>query len=80
MGYMVAMSKCFGCGRMMSYNPDLVPSVRVSWTDEGPVADPNGVAEPICQACVDRANPRRVAGGLDPIEVLPGAYGPEEVP
>jgi hypothetical protein len=30
--------------------------------------------EPICQACVDRVNPRRIANGLPPIVALPGAY------
>lgn len=78
MGYMIAISRCFGCGRTFGYNPDLVPSVRVSYVAGKPVADPNGVAEPICQACVDRANPTRLANGLPPIEVEPGAYAEQE--
>jgi len=66
-GYMFATSECFGCHRMFCYNPERVPSIRV-----------NGVREPVCQHCVDVANPRRVKNGLAPIEVLPGAYDPEE--
>ena len=68
MGWMVAISACFGCGRPFSYNPDLVPSIVVE-----------GVRQPICGNCVELANPRRVANGLDPIEVLPGAYTEQEV-
>lgn len=67
MGYAIAISPCIGCGRTFAYNPVLVPSVPV-----------NGVKEPICQACVDAANPKRIANGLEPIRVLPGAYEPAE--
>lgn len=69
MGYMFAMSGCFGCGRLFSFNPELVPSVMVK-----------GRREPICQECVDRANPVRIKNGLEPISVLPGAYDSQEVP
>lgn len=68
MSYMQAMSACVGCGRLFSYNPELVPSIRI-----------NGVREPICQACVDAANPRRIANKLEPIRVAPGAYDAQEV-
>jgi hypothetical protein len=67
MGFMVVMSACLGCRRVFSYNPDLVPSLRV-----------NGVKEPVCQSCVDRVNPQRIANGLDPIRPLPGAYAAQE--
>lgn len=63
MGYYFAMSPCFGCKNLFSYNPELVPSVRV-----------NGVREPICANCVKAANPEREKRGLAKIEVLPGAY------
>jgi hypothetical protein len=49
MGYAYCTSACFGCGRLFSYNPVRVPSIRV-----------NGNREPICQTCVDRVNPQRV--------------------
>lgn len=69
MGYVFVMSSCYGCGHPFSYNPTKVPSINI-----------NGVREPVCQACVDRANPKRIANGLAPIVPLPGAYeaAPEE--
>jgi hypothetical protein len=54
MGYAFCTSACFGCGRISSHNPLHVPSIRVY-----------GERQPICQACVDRINPRRIANGLD---------------
>jgi hypothetical protein len=66
MGYVFVTSQCFGCKQIFSYNPVRVPSIR----------DQNGERQPICQACVDRANPRRIANGLEPIVPLPGAYEP----
>jgi hypothetical protein len=63
MGYAFATSACIGCGRLFSYNPMRVPSVRV-----------RGSREPICMDCVERANPRRIANGLAPIVPLPDAY------
>lgn len=67
MGYAIAISACFGCGAVFGYNPSLVPSIRV-----------NARLEPICQNCVNIANPKRVANGLPPIVVPPGAYQPVE--
>ena len=63
MGFVTALSPCVGCGIIFSYSPTKVPSIRV-----------NGVREPICENCVARANPQRIANGLDPIVVRPGAY------
>jgi len=68
MGYMLATAPCVHCKQLFSFNPDLVPSVRV-----------NGIKEPICKACVLWANPKRIAKGLEPIRILPGAYEPQEV-
>jgi hypothetical protein len=67
MGYALAHGACFGCGRIFSYNPVRVPSITSPKT---------GSREPICQACVDRANPRRIANGLPPIVPHPEAYEP----
>jgi hypothetical protein len=69
MGYALCTSVCIGCKRIFSYNPVRVSSIRI-----------NGTREPICQACVDLANPKRVANGLDPIVPEPDAYTacPEE--
>ncbi len=67
MAVMYAMGACIGCRKLFMFNADLVPSIRIS-----------GIREPICQACVDRANPKRIENGLEPITVQPGAYEPEE--
>lgn len=64
-GYAVAISPCFGCRKTFGYNPHKVPSIPIK-----------GVREPICEVCVERANPVRIENGLDPIVVLPGAYEP----
>jgi hypothetical protein len=68
MGFMACLAPCFGCKRVFSFNPDRVPSIPV-----------DGVRQPVCRDCVERVNPQRVANGLEPIRVLPGAYEPEEV-
>lgn len=65
MGYAMATSTCFGCGRVFSYNPVRVPSIPIK-----------GSREPICAACVKIVNPRRIANGLAPIVPHPQAYEP----
>lgn len=69
MGYMFVLSACFGCNRPFTYNATWVPSIPI-----------DGVREPICRECVERANPMRIANGLDPIVPHPDAYEPEECP
>ena len=64
MGYVTAMSPCIGCGLVFSYNPTRVPSCSAV----------TGKREPICEACVARVNPKRIANELEPIVPLPGAY------
>jgi hypothetical protein len=73
MAYMTLLAYCFNCGKLFSCNPNLVPSLPAAVTG-------TGEKEPICQPCVEAANPTRVAKGLDPITILPGAYAAEEVP
>lgn len=68
MGYMVAMGPCYGCGVIITFNPERVPSIVV-----------RGVREPICRSCVERANPLREANGLEPIVIFPDSYEPTEV-
>lgn len=68
MAFMQAFGNCVVCHRMFAFNPERVPSVRV-----------NGSREPVCRTCIERANPLRVAKGLPAIEILPNAYGAEEV-
>jgi hypothetical protein len=63
MSYAFCTSACIGCGRIFSYNPVRVPSIRIK-----------GSREPICEACVNRANPQRIKNGLKPITVQPDAY------
>ena len=69
MGWMIATSECFACHRIFSYNPERVPSI---------ISPKTGTKEPICLACVERANPIRIKNGLEPIRPLPGAYEAEE--
>lgn len=63
----LAMGECYGCKRIISFHPHRVPSLTVQ-----------GVRQPICRNCIERANPRRIANGLEPIRPLPGAYEPCE--
>lgn len=62
-GYVFAMAPCVGCKQIFSFNPVRVPSL--TW---------NGTRQPICRACVDRINPKRIANGVPPIVPLPDAY------
>jgi len=65
MGYALAMGRCFACGTVFGFNPVRVPSIRSPAT---------GQKEPICRACIERANPMRIKNGLPPIEIQPDAY------
>jgi len=65
-GYVYAMSECVGCKVVFSYNPHRVPSIRRI----------DGVREPVCLACVERANPERKANNLPVIVPHPDAYEP----
>lgn len=75
MAYMQAIGNCIMCNRVFSFNPDLVPSVRV---DRAGNPDANGTRELICEQCVRMANKVRREQGLSLIEIIPGAYEPEE--
>ncbi len=78
MAYVTAMGECVNCGQLFSFNPYLVPSVRVSRKDGRWVPDPNGSREPMCGDCVTIANRKRREAGVPQIKVLPGAYEPQE--
>lgn len=67
MGFALAYSSCFSCGKTFAFNPQRVPAIKH-----------NGHNEPICAACVTVVNPRRIANGIPPIVVLDGAYEPTE--
>lgn len=79
-GYVFAFGSCWSCGRPFTFDPDRVPSIPVDSVTHLP-PDLGGDAtraqrEPICERCIERANVKRKANGLDPIVVLPGAYAP----
>ncbi len=63
MGYMIAMGNCVGCRKFFTFNPELVPSIRIK-----------GEKEPICRECIERVNPQRIANGLEPVVIRRGAY------
>ena len=64
MGYMIAMSDCFVCRRIFSYNPNTVPSIR----------DSHDVRQPICAGCMLIINTKREAQGLPAFPIRPDAY------
>lgn len=68
MGWMLCHSACCNCGRIFSYNPNRVPSIRI-----------NGEREAVCRECVEMANSRRTKLGHELISVHPDAYDPEPV-
>jgi hypothetical protein len=86
MAYLMAYGKCFGCGRIFGFNPDLVPALRVRWVPDPDdpdgggdwVDDADADPQPLCGVCVTVANPQRTRNGLAPIPVPPGAYEPGE--
>ena len=67
MSYIYCTGYCIGCKRLFSFHPNRVPSIRI-----------DGSREPICPACVERANVKRRENGLEPIVPLPGAYEPAD--
>jgi hypothetical protein len=67
-GYFIAMAPCIACGRLFSFNPDLVPSTTAL----------TGQREPVCSGCMAHINAKRQRMGLEPFVILPGAYGPQE--
>lgn len=62
-GWVFAVDHCIGCNKVFTFNPVRVPSL---WW--------KGERRPICRACVDLINPRRIANGLPPIVPEPDAY------
>ena len=56
---------CGVCRTVFAFHPNKVPSAR---------ARADGPRIPICRPCVEGANPKRVAKGLAPIDIAPGAY------
>ena len=79
MGYMFCMGNCLRCGGLFNFNPDRVPTLRVTIKDGVVTADPNGQREPICPSCFDALNEFRIAHGLEPWQLPEGAYEAQEV-
>lgn len=67
MGFYFVTGECFGCHRLFTFHPHKVPSIVI-----------DGERRPICRSCIEKANPLRIAKGLDPIQILSGAYDPAE--
>jgi hypothetical protein len=78
MGYMACMGNCVTCGRIFSFNPHRVPSVRVRRENGRWVPDEAGSREPVCLPCIEQANRERQRMGRPLIQILPGAYEAEE--
>ncbi len=68
MSYMFAVSPCLCCKQPFPCNPDKVPSLTV-----------DGTREPICSACMEQANAKRVEMGIEPHPIHPEAYGVQQV-
>ncbi len=66
---MFVVSGCIGCKKIITYNPDKVPSLRI-----------NGVREPLCIDCFNKWNMHhRLEKGLEPVNIHPLAYTPMKV-
>jgi hypothetical protein len=68
-GYMMILGECCGCGRLFTFNPNWVPSIR----------DKRGERQPVCADCMGRRNAKRIADGLEPDYIHPDAYEAEDV-
>lgn len=69
MAYMFLTCHCIGCKKIISCNPDYVPSLVIK-----------GQKEPLCIGCFNQWNQiHRVSKGLEPISIHPEAYEPLEV-
>lgn len=69
MAFMLCHGPCINCGRIFSYNPNRVPSIRI-----------DGHREAVCEPCMTRANDTRIQNGLEPHHIDSDAYAPEECP
>jgi hypothetical protein len=89
MSQLIGYGPCWSCGRLFTFDPDLVPSLPIDPETNRPVdVDEHGepgrawtaeeyartVKQPICEACIGKSNDLRAAKGQPPIPVLPGAY------
>ena len=68
MANMVVIGTCWGCGKMFSFNPNRVPSIRVE-----------GERQPVCLDCITATNEKRKEMGVDLFPIPTDAYEPEKV-
>lgn len=64
-GYVTATDACAACGKLCTFNPVYVPSIRV-----------HGVRKPVCGSCITAANIQRAANNLEPLTPHRQAYEP----
>lgn len=64
-GWIMMHGNCAACGTRVAFNPNKVPSIRV-----------HGVREPLCAACVVKANTKAKAEGKPEFQIPEGAYEP----
>lgn len=67
-GCYIAYGNCRLCGRVISFNPHKVPSIR--WPD------PEGPREPLCRACATGLNAKCREEGRPEVPIHPDAYEP----
>jgi hypothetical protein len=79
MGLMFVFGNCCACGDVFDFNAERVPSIRGRYAADGFKPDPAGEREPVCRNCFEKFNRIRIARGLQPVALLPGAYEPQEV-
>lgn len=78
MAYMIAVSACFRCRKMFSYNPELVLNVTI--TSEDTSDESMWGTGPLCEPCVKDINEFRVTVlHLPPWEYHPNSYKSMEV-
>lgn len=65
MAAVLCFAPCIGCKEVFGFNPMYVPALP--W---------HGTKHPVCLKCIEKANPRRIANGLEAITPHPLAYAP----
>ena len=69
MSYMYCLGSCIACNKIIHFNPNKVPSLVI-----------DGTKEPLCANCHNKWNEiHRVNKGLEPVDIDPQAYEPQEV-
>jgi hypothetical protein len=72
MSYSLVFAPCVNCGAVFGFNPERVPSFRMSV--DGKREDPTQPRQPVCRSCWERRQAYRREHGLPVETLLPGAY------